>query len=285
MGGEEPGMLRGEQVVVRYDPSLKAAAEEVIAVFPRIRARLEVIFGWDLGLEPVVLLIGDRARFQQMAGTPLVAAYALPHIAGIVIDQTRMGVRPFALDITLQHELCHLLLHRHIEDSRLPAWLDEGVCQWASDGINEIIMEGRRSPLVRASLRNRFLPLRKLEDRFPRQAEELVLAYAESKAFVNFLIGLSGKEGILAVLGHLRRGGDADSALRMQFGLGVEALEKRWHETLRETPVTLVLVSYYLYEIVFALGAILALYGFVRAVMRKRAYRKEMDDGDGIPPG
>jgi hypothetical protein len=120
-------IIEEKHVKVFFDPSLGSAAQDVADMFPHLKANLEREFGWDLNLIPSVLLMKDRKLFQRMAESPLTVAFAVPARNLIVIDYTRMLVRPFSLEITLKHELCHLLLHHHIRGHDFPRWLDEGV--------------------------------------------------------------------------------------------------------------------------------------------------------------
>ena len=92
-----------------------------------------------------------------MAGDPLVVAFAVPQRNLIVIDYSKMITHPLSLETTLKHELCHILLHEHIKTEILPRWLDEGLCQWASGGIGEIIMDQKRSRLNRAAFSREFI--------------------------------------------------------------------------------------------------------------------------------
>ena len=120
-------VLEEKHVTVVFNPSLESAAKEVADMYPHLKADLERHIGWDLNLIPSVVLIKDRKVFQRMAESPLTVAFAVPARNLIVIDHTRMRVRPFSLGITLKHELCHLLLHHHIRGHDFPRWLDEGV--------------------------------------------------------------------------------------------------------------------------------------------------------------
>jgi hypothetical protein len=274
------GVLQGNGTTVLYDPSLRASAEHVAAIYPDIKARLEGIFGWPVDFEPTVVLVSTRERFQKMSMSPFIVAYALPRNNGIVIDHSLMNVRPFTLEITLQHELCHLLLHRHVDDAVFPRWLDEGLCQWASDGIGEMIMDFGQSPLSGAVLQGRFILLQHLEDRFPSQQHALMLAYAESKAFINFLIKRFGPNSVLGVMNRLKRGEDVDAAFAAVFGHPVGILEGQWHETLSRKASLLARLTYHLYEIIFVLGAAVMLFAFIRVMLRKRAYMKQTEDDD-----
>jgi hypothetical protein len=120
-------IIKEKHVTVVFDPSLRSAAQDVADMFLNLKANLEREIGWDLNLIPSVLLMKDRKLFKRMSESPLTVAFAVPARNLVVIDYTRMLVRPFSLEITLKHELCHLLLHHHIRGHDFPRWLDEGV--------------------------------------------------------------------------------------------------------------------------------------------------------------
>ena len=78
----------------------------------------------------------------------------------IVIDYSKMNRIPFDLEDTFKHELSHILLHQEIDASSLPKWLDEGVAQWASGGIADILRTGEKDLLQQAVLSHRMLALK-----------------------------------------------------------------------------------------------------------------------------
>ena len=132
--------LRARNIVVIYDPTLDSAAREIVRIYPELKLELEELFEWGLGIKPQVLLVRDTQAFQKITHSDLIVAFAVPEERLIVIDYSRMTIHPFTLSITLKHELCHLLLHHHISRENLPKWLDEGICQWVSDGIGELFV-------------------------------------------------------------------------------------------------------------------------------------------------
>ena len=136
--------------VIVYPASLKGKAEEVDRLMPDLTSELgTMLFAWPADMKPAVFLINDSRKFENMTGNPYISAFAVPEKNIIVMDCTRLNARPFTLEITLKHELCHLLLHHHIPN--LPKWLDEGICQWSSDGISELLIQNRGDAL-RAAL-------------------------------------------------------------------------------------------------------------------------------------
>lgn len=268
-------------IMVFFEPSLETVAKKVIDIYPAIREDLEEIFGWDADLRPSVLLTRDRRAFKSLAETPPAVAFAVPDKNLIVIDCSMMNA-PFSFGSTLTHELCHLLLHHHIEGSILPRWLDEGIAQWAGGGISNIIMDQKRSSLNRASLTGRYIPLDLLKDGFPRDDRSIILAYEQSRSFVAHIIAHYGKDGLMRVLGEMRRGEDVDTAFLKAFSTDTTRLEKEWHKSLRQKTTWFIYLSYYLYEILFALMAFISLFAFIKAVIRKRAYMaEETDEHDG----
>ena len=140
----------GPEITVRYDVPLKDAAVRISSVYRKTRTDIEAKLGLRLSIDPVVVLIGNNAVFQEMAGNKLVTAFALTGRNLIVIDYSRMDRVPFDLEDTFKHELTHILLHQRIGDSYLPKWLDEGIAQWASGGIADILRTGEKD--LRAQL-------------------------------------------------------------------------------------------------------------------------------------
>ncbi len=270
--------LQGRDITVYYGDALQPAAEEVLRLYPHEYHDLTKIFGWKLVPRPAVLLLSDREQFLRMVESPLSIAFAVPEKNLIVIDYSRVALRPFRLSVTFKHELCHLLLHQHIPLSSLPRWLDEGLCQWASDGLDEIVMDQEQSILNRAALSRDFISLHILERRFPRDERGLVLAYQESKSFVTYLFARFGTEQVFSMLNFLADGADTGTAVQKAFSASLETLEKQWQQSLAPRTAWLTQISYHLYEILFAFAAILCAYAFVRILLRKKLY-KSSDDG------
>ena len=277
----EVRILRDTNLTVFFEPSLDLFAEEITRIYSGIKRDLGIIFGWNLNLRPSVLLIKERKTFQGLAESPLTVAFAVPEKKLIVVDCSRMNVDPFTMENTLKHELCHLLLHSHIDSSILPRWLDEGVCQWVSDGVGDIMMDQKRSVLNRAAFRGAYIPFSSLESAFPVDKQPLMLAYEQSKSFVNYIIGRFGKEGMLKVLAHMKKGENIHAAFLNALSVPVLDLEREWHSSLKKKVTWFAVLSYHLYDILFGLMAVTALYAFVRIMIKKRAYLKG-EDGDDV---
>jgi hypothetical protein len=274
----QPWVLQNEDIFVAYERSLEGAAGEVLRLYPDLKQELEKIFAWSLDIRPQVVLVKNTRTFQKLSGNELFVAFAVPEKNMIVIDYARMNLHPFSLRITFKHELCHLLLHRHISNRRLPRWLEEGICQWVSDGIGEIFVDKSWSGLDAAIMADRVLHLRRLTKKFPRDKPSLVLAYEQSKSVVNYIDRQYGKGAILDLLGHLKKGEFMEAAARKSLGITTDELEKDWRSHLERTPRWLVYLADNLYGILFFVAALLTVLGFVRRIMHRKVWESEEEE-------
>jgi hypothetical protein len=272
--------FKADALSVYSDRPDDIAIRQVIGLYPAVKAGLETKLGWKADFKPAVLLVSDRNMFADMAGSPLIAAYAVPDKMLIVIDLTRMNTEPFTLAATFEHELCHLLLHHNIHTENLPRWLDEGVSQWASGGLAEVVTGSKRSALGLAVLSGGFIPLNALSRNFPQDERSMALAYEESKSVVEYMVARFGERGLLDILDAMKNGNDVSDAVAMSLGIPLWKLEKEWRESQRSwTSIISVLIAN-LYTILFAFGALVTIAVYVRFIIRKRRMKDEEEDED-----
>jgi hypothetical protein len=276
----EPSVLQTQELKIVYDGDLEQSARNAQRMYADSKQELQRLLQWPVTFRPTLVLINDQHRFRQMAGHALVVAYALPSENVMVIDHTRMTTKPFNLQATIKHELCHLILHDHIQGERLPRWLDEGVCQWASDGLADIILDTRRELLPAAILSGRYLDLSKLKHRFPRDKNGLILAYEQSKSIVDYISRTYGPKGVLDLLELLRQGIELERAVEERFAMPFDQLQARWREYLKKNINWFTYLSIHLYEILFVSAALLTILAYVRRVLRKKAYTDQAENAD-----
>jgi len=276
---QELSTIQKNGVNILYDEPLRPAAEEAIELYPFIKRDLERILLWEVSFMPTIILINDSTTFQMMAGNDLIVAYAVPYRELMVIDYARMKTEPFTLEAIMKHELCHLLLHKNIKDQNLPMWLDEGIAQWVSGGLADIIMD-RYSVLDEAILSNRLIRLKYLEKGFPDDGRRLILAYAESKSLIDYIISEYGPDGLLRLLGYLKDGDGINSAVQKTYAISFDELEKRWYDRLKKRATIITFLINNLYEILFFLSALLLIYGFIRVIIKKRSYEEYEDEDE-----
>ena len=265
--------LRNDDLTVVSEPPLETIARHVMEIYPTLRDDLEATLGWKLKSKPVVRLVASKEIFEKMAGNPHFSAFAVPSEELIVVH-----VSPsIPLTETLRHELCHLFLHGYIRDSRLPKWLDEGVCQWVSGSLGEILLAGG-FPDAGVALARRPIPLRLLAYSFPQDKDALALAYEESRRFVEYLISSYGKQDLLLILKHLAEGDEINQALSKTLSKPLETVEDEWLESVRSSGVWLIWVSWHLYDILFFCAAVLTIVAFILVIVHRRRRYAELED-------
>lgn len=272
-------ILENERVIVSFDASLQNAASEVLQVYPTIRTSLVKDLGWRTDFRPQVVLIKDRAAFRRGVDSDLAIAQAIPQEDLIVIDYSRMNVQPFTLGTTLKHELCHLELHHHIASKNLPRWFDEGVCQWVTGGVAEIMTAGNRSTLRDAALSHQLISFEGLAERFPADGRDLLLAYEESKSIVEYIKKEFGVSGVRGILEYMSKGEDLEDAIRKSLLISPDELEKRWKSSIVERTYWFSYIGDNIYEILFLFAALITVYGFFLILKRRRSYKDEEEEG------
>ena len=274
----ELAYLQHPDLTIRYDPSLKTTANDIYRIYPRVKSELESIFGWEMSYKPTLILIQDKDYVRRVTGNPITVAFAVPTQNLMVIDCSRLHIRPHQLDQILKHEMVHLLLHYHIKSVHLPRWLDEGVAQWASDDIGELLVAPQKSLLEQALLAGNTIPIDDLAYGFPRERKNLLLAYEQSRSIIRFIITEYGEHKIFEILDHLKSGNDIHSTFDDSLSLTTKDLENRWLAHQKTHTGWFTFMAGHLYEFLFFLAAFLTIIGFIRFLIRKRKYADEEDD-------
>lgn len=265
--------MENAYATVLYETGAAHGAEKVINIYPEIITKTQALFGKTYSQKPFIVLINNRERFIQMAGHPITVAYAVPSKNLIVMDYTIVSTRPFSLETTLIHEFCHLLLHEHIPN--IPTWLDEGLCQWASGGIDEIIYNRRQSALNRASVSGQFIPFENITSGFPRSETARILAYEQSKSFVTFMVREFGQKKLLDYLDRIAHGNSAQEAFRKVYPIGLEQMESTWQDSIRKDYNWFTYFSNHVHEILFLGGALLTVVAFLKLIIKKHRYKDD----------
>ncbi len=270
---------KGPGVVIRYERPMHNAAAGLAALYPGIRADLEAKTGWIVDFTPEVVLIRQNRVFLQTAGSDIVTAYAVPGEDLIVIDYAKMERTPLDLQATTEHELCHLLLHRKIS-SGIPRWLDEGVAQWASGGIADIINPGEKDILKQAVLSGRVIPLGDLFSAFPAQPRDMILAYEESRSFIDFIVHEYGAGRLRELLREMAKGKAIQEAFSEVLPEDANVIEKKWLENLVRRYSWPAYASDHIYWVLFFAAALITFIGYLRLRRRMKNYRDEEENDD-----
>ena len=270
--------IGGEGVTVFYEEPLRVGAENAARIYPLVKRDLEKLFKLKITFKTRVFLIKQDRTFHRMVQHPLIVAFAVPNKDLIVMDYPKVSSDPFSIETTMKHELCHLVLHHHVGRGFLPKWLDEGIAQWASGGIAEIIRGNKKAYLNKAIMRGRLIRMESLDLRFPADNDSLLLAYEETESIVSYIVQRFGVEGLLRILDNLSQGYEWREATSKALSTPFAELEADWQRSLKKRLTWLSYLIDNLYEILFIFGALVVVYAFVKILIRKRVYMREHED-------
>ncbi|HEB02235.1 MAG TPA: hypothetical protein ENI12_03280 [Nitrospirae bacterium] len=276
-GVDKMVLLKGKQAVVYHPQGFGQDAANVIGVLDESVLEIKQELGYGLDYIPAIVLMTDKSAFEQAIMSRHISAYAISEKGIIVMDYTRVLVKPFTLKGTIKHELVHLVLGNNLK-TQIPKWLNEGVAQLVAGGPAEIVLSRNTSMLSGAVLSGRMIPLESIKNSFPRPRRGMVLAYEESLSFIRFIESEFGKGTIRSILGEIESGATAPSAIKSITGEPLAELERRWMEDLYLKATWLSYISNHFYELLFILAALLTMYGFLRVTIRIRTYRDEDED-------
>ncbi len=258
-----------DYLAIRYEKHLADIADSMIKIYPDIQKELEKNFDWPVDFSPTIILIKNSDTFKKISENGNIAAFAQPAQNLIVIDCSKIGVRPLSQENILKHELCHLLLHRHIANDSLPKWFDEGVCQWATGGIGEILQD-RKPSLNNAIISRKLIRLNDLWDRFPADKSSMELAYEESRSVIEFIGNTFGTGKLLEILNYLKTGETFEVAFKKTLSMTPSELENQWHASFGFYISWILFIAQHFYEIIFFAMALAAVIAFIKITLKRR---------------
>jgi len=136
------------------------------------------------------------------------------------VDASTFG----SLNDIFLHEVSHVVLHRAAGGHRLPLWFIEGVA------VNQAQerLKSRWMKTAESMLGDGPMPLSALKHRFPRDTPQVDRAYAQSSAFVRYLLQRFGWPLLRYVIAHVRHGHDFEEVLEESTGNSLSQLEEQW---------------------------------------------------------
>lgn len=272
-------VFRTSEVIIHYELPLKKAAEKIAGIYPLIKSDLEKKLNRRVAFIPSIILIHSSSTFKKMVkGNDRITAFAVPGKNIIVIDFSKMERTPFDIRLTLKHELSHLLLHQDIKYELLPKWFDEGVSQWVSEGIADIINVNGNKLLKQAVLSGNYLALKDISVFFPRSPDLFILSYEQSRSIIEYIDSKYGEDKLLDLLNKLSEGIEIKKAVFDVLHVDMAGLETDWHKRLRTRYSWFIYLADNIYWMIFFACAILTVIGFFRLRKRIKTYADEDEE-------
>jgi len=175
---------------------------------------------------------GHRALLGLSGMPPWAAGMARSGRNLIIVRLDRVGAYPDRnLASVLAHEVAHLMLDHALGPNRAteaPAWFDEGFAM--SEAYRFSWTD--RYHLGRTFLFLGLIPLERLERRWPDDASMARAAYAQTFAFMSWVLDRAGEDAAREVVRLMARGERFRLAWREATGRGPEQWEKSWRRSV-----------------------------------------------------
>ncbi len=142
------------------------------------------------------------------------------------VDQSNLDWAKTALP----HEVTHLLVGEMVFGpfGRLPTWLNEGLARYSEGEISQLDRDAINKALKAGAL----ISVRSLSGSFPQDANQALLAYAESNSLVTHLIVNYGWDKMQQLLAVFKDGSTYDNGLKKVYGIDMDGLEREWKSKL-----------------------------------------------------
>ena len=127
------------------------------------------------------------------------------------------------------HEITHIIVARATKDSYLgvPLWLNEGLAEYGNIEPDS----GYDRYLEWAVDTNRVFPFSSL-NRFPGNPNLTLVAYGQSKSFIEFLVSKYPKENMKNLMKEISSRKSIDESFISSYGKDLIELEEEWRDTL-----------------------------------------------------
>lgn len=216
--------------------SVQAPSPELAAHVRRITAEAAPKLKAWTGASPAKVFIQVmptrqwfEKRMAQLGGPRWAAGLAVPDRGLIVLRSPRQLGDPEQFRRLLIHELLHLYLAAGLRGRHAPLWLEEGLAMRLSGEGGW----GRAASMTGGVLGMGLLPLDELEERFPAQAQQAALAYAQSYYLITWLQNEFGPQALPSIIKSLSQGRPLTAALRQTTGLSLATMEERFTDDMQ----------------------------------------------------
>lgn len=230
--GADRGLVAGELLTARFrivfTNNSRLAAKALGTQIERERDRLVGVLGRDWTGVTEVRIGRGREEFERLAlpgGEPPPWAAALAYPERNVILLESIGLSEPTGSVTLRHELSHVALGQL--GRQWPHWFQEGMAMYLT---NESPLVARHAILYRALSQDRLFHFEHLAAQWPIHPLDVEIAYAQSLAFVTFLLEEHDAAGFGEMFDHVGKGEPFELAFAKAFHSSLNVEEQRWRE-------------------------------------------------------
>ncbi len=225
------GERRTERFRIVYTERAAGAAEEMAETIEETRAHFQEVLGRDWpGVTEIRIGVGreEMAALALPGGEPPSWAVAIAYPShNIVLVEARSLTAPDGAN-TLRHELSHVALGRLAPT--WPRWFQEGLAMYLTG--EQRFSFARYATLFRAVQQDRVLDFDDLTTAWPDHPDDVEIAYAQSVAFVEFLVERHGRKALRAFIDDVAGGSELETAFARAFKATLLIEEGAWRTEL-----------------------------------------------------
>jgi hypothetical protein len=267
------GTLHTERFRLVHTPRSEAAARALAERVEQTRAEFVRVLGRDWpGVTEIRVGMG-REEFEALAlphGAPPRWAEAVAYPAHNVVLVEARTLTQAQGELTLRHELSHVALGRL--GTGWPAWFQEGLAKFLT---GDRLSLGQYAAIFRAVQQDRVFRFEHLADAWPHRPEEVDLAYAQSVAFLAWLVERHGQPKLGELIGHVGAGATFEVAFARAFHSSINVEEGLWRDELpARYSWTPVLTGG---SMIWAVAALIAVMGYVRRRRQRAVRQRELE--------
>ncbi len=198
----------------------------------------------------------DLRAALQLSGQEWVGAHANPALGVILLSAANSRTAAADLRQSIPHEMSHHALYQAMPRAEFPLWFDEGLAstmESVPDAGYEVVLET-------AVANQTLIPIADLCRTFPANAEQTILAYAESTSFMRHIQDEYGDDVIGRFITTYGSGADCFSGVEQALGVSLTEAEAEWlHASKPETPLAAAWKKSKLWLLLLAGGGLISL--------------------------
>ncbi len=274
IAGEKWYQLKeGRIVLLCHDRDVKTA-RKYIKIVLRQSDYITENTGCSMPDEIRVVIAESETEFNRLTGGSIPdwgIGAAIPASNLIILKSPSFSNRGQNIEKVITHELSHVMVSHMTKHRIIDRWFDEGLAQYLSGegGINGIVH------IARAVLTDNLIPLDKIDYVLAFRREKASLAYAESRAALDFIAKEYGRGAIKALLMDLSSGGCLDDALLATLHENQSEFQSHFFTVLKKRfRWAILLDSRLIISMVFIIMFIIA---YANVLRKKREYKDDYE--------
>ena len=225
-------LVQGDTVDVYFHGPVSRRARNVLKACDKSVNDISELLGVDSDKRISLVMYNNYSEMfdvvvkksQTQAGSLITEGQAFSTENIVIVD----GGARSALGVAT-HEITHIIVSRATKDSYVgvPLWLNEGLAEYGNIEQDS----GYDRYLEWAVDTNRLFPFSSL-NRFPGNPNLTLVAYGQSKSFIEFLVEKYPKENMKNLMKEISNQKSIDDSLISSYGKNLNDLEDEWKNTL-----------------------------------------------------